>query len=94
MDSNNSNNNTGNNWSKMKQWWRIGSLFRWAIILLVVLMTVAIGGSLIFIKDKKSTMFPGTVASDTISGDTLFEPAKTIHIPARPEDRPGSSQSQ
>ncbi|MDQ1085951.1 hypothetical protein [Siphonobacter sp. SORGH_AS_1065] len=89
-----STNNKESNWSKMKQWWRIGSLFRWAIILLVVLMTVAIGGSLIFIKDKKSTMYPGTVASDTITGDTLFEPIKTIHLPARPEDRPESSQSQ
>ncbi len=89
-----SNNHKEDNWSKMKQWWRIGSLFRWAILLLVVLMTVAIGGSLIFIKDKKSTLYPGTVASDTISGDTLFEPTKTIHLPARPEDRPESSQSQ
>ncbi|OZI08875.1 hypothetical protein BWI93_06475 [Siphonobacter sp. BAB-5385] len=80
-----STNDTNNSWSKMKQWWRISSLIRWAVLIVVVLMVVAIGGSLIFIKDKKRTMFPGTVASDTIRGDTLFEPTKTIHLPAKEE---------
>jgi hypothetical protein len=53
-----------------------GKIFRLGVIGLLVVLLVAVGGSLLFLPRKRPGPEPGVTASDTIFGDTLFEPVK------------------
>lgn len=56
-----------------------GKIFRLGIAGLLVVLLVAVGGSLLFLPPRRPGPEPGLTASDTISGDTLFEPVRCFH---------------